>query len=165
MLVIEIALGIVLAVVVLSYWRLIITFGIIGVIGLAVIAVIIFGGYMIYENYDSLIEPFLIIIFVLVLMFVLYVVLNLIESTIARINTVTLKKWNLLFWEIVVTLFLLFTMLTGVYFIYIAAFSGGGIENYSIGIIWILVCAIYGFFCIKDIKNEREKRALSIKAE
>ena len=165
MLILEIALGIVLSVVILSYWRIILSFGILGIIFVTVISILGFGSYMIYENYESISFYILIIGIFLICAFLLIALSHLIEFITKPISIITLKKWNLSCGEIAAILFVLSITAIGIYFIFQAIISIGH-NNYvfilTLGAVVTCTSAVASFLCFKDIKDARGKRALSI---
>ena len=156
MLIIEVALGIVLAVVILRYWRELISVGILGGIAIVAISALIFGGYYLYENT----ELFYGILSVIAFAFFISGIYKVIEICGKRVSQVTLEKWNFTSGEIFGVLFIVIMVILGLFFIVKATISGEYNDIHTpIGSVFIFLGVVGGFVHIRDIKKSRDRRS------
>jgi len=159
MLIIEIALGIVLGVVILTYWRELINFGIIGVLGIVAFSVLGFGGYYFYENFDSL-TPFIDVIIFLSLFFGSLII---IKAGGEKISGFTLKKWNLSSGDIAGIIFYFSIFGLGIFFLgkaILASENSDILSFITLGSVIVLVGIVGGLIHIREIKRTRGLRAI-----
>ncbi|RHW76806.1 hypothetical protein [Colwellia sp. RSH04] len=118
MLIIEIALGIVLAVIIINYWRDIINFGVVAIIGLVILSVLFGIGYFIYDGWDS-IAPFLPLLFTIICFVIgmplLFKVSEFIENGLSKY---TIKAWNLTGGECIAILLITIMLSVGLSFLF-----------------------------------------------
>ena len=155
MLIIEIALGIVLAVIILRYWQEIIRFGGYGILFITIVSGILFGGYYLYENLEK-VAPFLAIAFVLFIFFSAFVVINFFGQ---KLSVISLEKWNLSCSEITGIIFIISMVFLGMYFI-LSDFISGENNDATFGFVFFFLGVIGGFVHLRDIKKAREQRAI-----
>jgi hypothetical protein len=96
MLIIEIALGIVLAVIILGYWQELIKLGVIGIIGVAIISFVGLASYFAYINFD-LIVSWLPVVTVILSLFVIPILFRASEE---KLSALSLKKYKFRFGEV-----------------------------------------------------------------
>ena len=157
MLVIEIALGIVLAVVILRYWKEILGLGFLGVTIIAVLASIAYGSYYAYQNFD-IILPILIFITLLVL---LVLAKHALKSLLAKLSVETIKRWDVSCGEILGITFSTLVIISGLLLIGSSLYSDENripliFMGVIISVVGIAICKSY----YSDIKREREYRAI-----
>jgi hypothetical protein len=157
MLIIEIALGIVLAVIILIFWRQIIGFGVIAIIAMIAISILGIGGYFLYNNFDA-VSPFLPLIILLILLYGLWM---LIKEVGKRISVVTLKKWDLSSGDISGILFSVPMFLLGLFFLSKTLITGDyEVTHLYGGGLLVIAGVIVWFANKKEIKRTRALRAI-----
>lgn len=158
MLIIEIALGIVLAVIILVFWHEIIRFGLLGALILAALSAVAFGSYYAYENFSSIAPLLSIMVFIIILIFFVKYV----DVLMRKISIITLNKWNLTSGEIFGNTFVAFLILAGLTSAAYSLFTSNyGSVSMSLGIASIVIGLIGYKVQIKDIKKSREHRAIT----
>ncbi|WP_445359603.1 hypothetical protein [Microbulbifer sp. ANSA005] len=156
MLIIQIALGIVLAVVILRFWRQILGFGIIGLIGIALLGTVLTAGYFAYENIHS-ISPF---IGLAVFIGGLVGLVKFFEVSEKYLSKVTVEVWNLSAGDVFFLLFLLCLVVLAFFFfgkaIWLTESRAG---NILIGTILFIVTVSGYFIYQKELKRGRASRS------
>lgn len=156
MIIIEIALGIVLAVLILRYWREIIGLGILGGVFAVGVSILLLIGYFIYENHEKIETGLVITITVLAIFVVPYIGVKFISR---KISPFTLRKWNLTCGEITAFIMIISTTLTGILLLLRSKLSGEFNEvHYPIGLVLIFVGLIGVIVHFKDVKNKQNLR-------
>ena len=152
MLIIQIALGIVLAVVALRFWTNIIAFGVVGMIALAVLFAVILGASYIYE-----------VLSLVLIIFITFAVYCSIGIAGAELSVVTIKKWNLDSGDVAGMVFGVALLICGIYF----AFNNYVTDKHSDAFVSICVfllfasCSAAVFYVqLKEIKKTRGLRSI-----
>lgn len=157
MLIIQIALGIVLAAVILNYWRQIIGLGIDAIIIIAVFAGVYFGGSYTYENFDNAL-PFLVIIMFIATLYFLQRVIRLFNK---RLTVRSIEKWDLSSEDIGSVLFSILLLMLAISLFGAALYwRDESTTFYVLGTIFFIASVMKGISSKKEIEKSREKRAI-----
>lgn len=156
MLIIEIALGIVLAVVVLNYWREILKFGFRGLLLICFLAVLTIVGYYMFE-YFELIRPYLgVVIFSLIYISMVFLSVFLGESLAEKLAASSLNKWELSGGEVKRILFLVLAFILGICLVSMGQTSAAYL---FFGSTLLLLSLVGGFVYKKELNRALEQRA------
>ncbi len=162
MIIIEIALGIVLAVIILNYWQDIIGWGILAVIGSVIIAALAGVSYFIYSNWDSL-APILALLLIVVCFVIGMMILHKVcEFLDERLSRFTIKMWNVTGGESIAILFMIITLTVGIFFVLKAVITENPPHNnLPIGCLLIFIGGlIYNNNIKNSIKKTRAQRII-----
>jgi hypothetical protein len=155
-LIIEVALGIVLAVIILNYWRNIIGWGVLAIIGTIFITAVVGVGYLIYNSWDS-ITPFIPLLLIVICFVIgiplLFKVSEFIEDGLSQF---TIKAWNLTGGECIAILFITIMLTVGLSFLFRAVIMENPPHNeLPIGL-WLVVFG--GLVYKKNMKTINKTR-------
>lgn len=161
MLIIQIALGVVLAVIILAYWRKILSIGVLSFLIILAISGVCITGYFAYSNQD-IIREILIVVLVVSTMIGLIILAKIIgESFSKKLSINTIRRWNLTFGDIVGSILFLSILICGLFSI-IQAILIHTIESgyFSIGLALLLIGSIGCFIHFKEIKRSQKQRKI-----
>ena len=150
MLIIEIALGIVLAVVILIFWRQILGYGLLGILGIAVISVFSIGGYYAYENFDSVIG--LVAGIGIIAAIIGAIVLS--DVVGSKISELMIKKWD---WSIAEVGGYMFLMSVFFFSVHLMFDDDGGVV--AGGILLMFIDVIFAIAHWRKVIANKKKRA------
>lgn len=153
MLIIEIALGIVLGFLILAYLPEILVFGIKGLVSLAVIVLVIFLGYLIYENHLAVIK----LLIPLILLFILYVVAH---FTGIKISEFTVEKWGISVGQLFGFVFSFSIIAIGVFIIINTVIENKSDGGYLIGTFPLIIGFVIAKGIIREMKKEKKLSAI-----
>lgn len=147
MLVIEIALGIVLAAVILRFWQSILSFGLVVALGAALLSAASIGIYFVYTNIDS-IAPF---VGILILVLLLVGSVSLFDRVGEFVSSYTIKHWNLEGGDIASIIYINLMYMAGMFFLAKGVFSN---EYLADGLMSAILLFTISYFSMRSVKKQ-----------